>query len=87
MLSSTIIKDTKVSKEADLYNLSCCFLKNDTKLLAKPINDLCNLSINSGKIHDSCKTAKPKPIHKKGSLHITTGLSLHTTTCLYLSYC
>ena len=79
-------KTLKYLKKLILYNLSCCFLKNDTKLLAKPITDLCNLSINSGKIHDSCKIAKPKPIHRKGSLHITTALSLNTTTCLYLSY-
>ena len=37
-------------------------------LLAKPISDLCNLSINSEKFPDLCKVANLKPLHKKGSL-------------------
>ena len=38
------------------------------KVLAKPITDICNLSITSGRFPDSCKLAKLKPICKKGSL-------------------
>ena len=37
-------------------------------MLAKPIIDLCNLSITSGKSDDSCKISKLKPIYKKDSL-------------------
>ena len=49
-------------------NLSGHFLKDGVKILAKPITDICNLSITSGKFPDSCKLAKLKPIYKKGSL-------------------
>ena len=64
----TISKNTKVSKAAGLDNLSGRFLKDGAKVLAKPITDLINLSITSGKFPDSCKIAKLKPIHKKCSL-------------------
>ena len=49
-------------------NLSGHFLKDGVKILAKPITDICNLSITSGKFPDSCRLAKLKPIYKKGSL-------------------
>ena len=45
----TILKSTQVSKAAGLDGLSGRFLKNGAKFLAKPISDLCNLSINSEK--------------------------------------
>ena len=64
----TISKNNKVSKTASLGNLSGRFLKDGGKVLAKPITELCNLSITSGKFPDSCKIAKLKPIYKKGSL-------------------
>ena len=63
----TILKSTQVSKAAGLDSLSGRFLK-DGKFLAKPISDLCNLSINSKKFPGSCKVAKLWPLHKKGSL-------------------
>ena len=44
----TILKNTKISKAAGLNNLSGRFLKDGTKVLAKPITELCNLSITSG---------------------------------------
>ena len=50
------------------------FLKGGAKVLAKPVNDLCNLSINSEKFPDLCKVAKRKPLYKKGYL---------TQTCNY----
>ena len=43
----TILKATQVSKAAGLDNLSGRFLKNGAKFLAKPISDLCNLSIDT----------------------------------------
>ena len=43
----TILKSTQVSKAAGLDGLSWHFLKEGAKFLAKPISDLCNLSINS----------------------------------------
>ena len=64
----TILKNTKISKAAGLENLSGNFLKEGAKVLAKPITDLYNLSIISGKFPDSCKLAMLKSIYKKGSL-------------------
>ena len=64
----SIFKNTKVSKAAGLDNLSGRFLKDSAKVLAKPITDICNVSVTSEKFHDSCKLAKLKPIYKKGSL-------------------
>ena len=49
-------------------NFSGRFLKDSAKVLAKPITELCNLSITSGKFPDSCKIGKLKPIYKKESL-------------------
>ena len=68
----TISKNTKVSKAAGLDNLSGRFLKDGAKVLAKPITDLFNLSITSGKFPDSCKLAKLKARYKKGSLTETS---------------
>ena len=54
----TIFKNTKVSKAAGLDNLFGRFLKDGAKALAKPVTELYNLSITSGKFPDSCKIAK-----------------------------
>ena len=64
----TILKSTQVSKAAVLHCLSGHFPKDGAKFLAKPISDLCNLSINSDKFPDLCKVGKLKPLYKKGSL-------------------
>ena len=64
----TILKSTQVSKAAVLDSLSGHFPKDGAKFLAKPISDLCNLSINSDKFPDLCKVGKLKPLYKKGSL-------------------
>ena len=64
----TILKSTQVSKAAGLDGLSGRFLKDGAKFLAKPISDLCNLSINSEKFPVSCRVAKLRPLYKKGSL-------------------
>ena len=61
----TILKNTKVSKADGLDNLSGRFLKDSAKVLAKPITDICNLSVTSGKFPDSCKSVKLKPILKR----------------------
>ena len=61
----TILKATQISKAAGLDNLSGRILKDGAKFLAKPICDLCNLSINSGKFPDLGKVAKLKPLYKK----------------------
>ena len=62
----TILKNIKVSKATDLDSLSGRFLKGGAKVLAKPITELCNLSIYQ--FPDYCKISKVKPICKKGFL-------------------
>ena len=64
----TILKNTKVSKAAGWIISQVVFKKDGEEVLVKPITELCNLSITSGKFPDSCKIAKLKPIYKKGSL-------------------
>ena len=64
----TILKLTQVSKATGLEILSGHFLKDEAKFFAKPISDLCNLSINSKKFPGICNVAKLKPLYKKGSL-------------------
>ena len=64
----TILKATQVSKAAGLDSLYRRFLKDGAKFLAKPISDLCNLSINSEKFPDLGKAAKLRPLYKKGSI-------------------
>ena len=76
----TILKSAQVSKAAGLDSLSGCFLKYWAKLLAEPICDSWNLSINSEKLPDSCKVAKLR------LLYITDSLAHLVTTDLYLCY-
>ena len=78
----TIFKNTEVYKAAGLDNLSGRFLKDGAKVLAKPITDLINLSITSGKFPDSCKIAKLKPIYKK--VFLTEASNYRSTSLLLL---
>ena len=64
----TISKATQVSKAAGLDNLSGRFLKDGTKFLSKPGSNLCNLSITSEELPDSCEVAKLKPAKPNSSL-------------------
>ena len=43
------------------------FLKDGARILAKPISELCNLSMTLESVPDACKIAKVKPLFKKGS--------------------
>ena len=65
---NSILTISQVSKAAGLDGLSGRFLKDGAKFLGKPINDLCNLSINSEKFPDSCQVVKLRPLYQKGSL-------------------
>ena len=42
-------------------------MKDGSRVLSKPIIELCNLSIKLGSFPDSCKIAKLKSLFKKGS--------------------
>ena len=63
----SILKDLNPSKGAGIDNLSGKFLKDGAHVLARPISQLCNLSIKLNSITRSCKIAKVKPLFKKGS--------------------
>ena len=62
-----ILKDLNPSKAAGIDNLSGKFLKDGADILARPISQLCNLSIKLDSFPRSCKIAKVKPLFKKGS--------------------
>ena len=55
------------NKAAGIDGLSGLFIKDGSKILAKPITSLMNLSISLSSVPDSCKIAKLKPLFKKGS--------------------
>ena len=63
----SILKGLNPSKAAGIDNLSGKFLKDGAHVLARPISQLCNLSIKLNSITRSCKIAKVKPLFKKGS--------------------
>ena len=50
-----------------MTKISGKFLKNGAQILAKPISELCNLSMTLGSFPDACKIVKVKPLFKKGS--------------------
>ena len=54
-------------KQQDLTKFQENFLKDGARILAKPISELCNLSMALGSFPDACKIAKVKPLFKKGS--------------------
>ena len=56
-----ILENTNVSKAADLDNLSGRFLKDGGEVLGKPITDLSNLSITSGKFPENFQYMKRVP--------------------------
>ena len=61
-----IIQNIGISKAAGIDNLSGKFLKDGAEILAKPLSEICNLSITSRTFPNACKVAKLKPIFKKG---------------------
>ena len=62
-----ILKGLNPSKAAGIDNLSGKFLKDGADILARPISQLCNLSIKLNSFPRSCKIAKVKPLFKKGT--------------------
>ena len=61
------MKGLNPSKAAGIDNLSGKFLKDGAHILARPISQLCNLSIKLDSFPRSCKIAKVKPLFKKDS--------------------
>ena len=64
---SSVLKGLNPSKAAGIDNLSGEFLKDGAHDLARPISQLCNLSIKIKSFPRSCQIAKVKPLFKKGS--------------------
>ena len=62
-----LLQDLDENKAVDLDNLSGKFLKDGATVLAKPISQICNLSIKYSIFPSDCKIAKLKPLFKKGS--------------------
>ena len=62
-----LLQNIDISKAAGVDNLPGRFLKDVAVILAKPLTEICNLSIKSKIFPDPCKIAKLKPIFKKGS--------------------
>ena len=61
-----ILRGTNVCKAAGIDDLLGRFLKDGSRVLSKPISELCNLSIKLGSFPDSCKIAKVNLYSKKG---------------------
>ena len=56
-----------IDKAAGIDDLSEKILKDGANILAKPISELCNLSIKFSLFPTDCQIAKLKPLFKKGS--------------------
>ena len=61
------MKNVEVTKAAGIDQITGKFLKDWVRILAKPISELCNLSMTFGSFPDACKIAKVKPLFKKSS--------------------
>ena len=61
-----ILRDIDTSKAVGIDRLQGRFLKDGANVLAKPVTDICNLSIPLNKFPSAFKSAKVKPIFKKG---------------------
>ena len=60
------MKNAEVTKAAGIDQISGKCLKDGARVLAKPISELCNLSMALGSFPSACKIAKVKPLFKKG---------------------
>ena len=61
-----ILREINTSKAAGIDRLPGRFLNDGANVLAKPVTDICNLSISLNKFPSAFKLAKVKPIFKKG---------------------
>ena len=62
-----LLKNMDTDKAPGLDKLSARFLKDGADVLAKPITQICNLSIKFSISPIKCQIAKLKPLFKKGS--------------------
>ena len=61
-----VLRDIDTSKSAGIGRVPERFLKDGANVLAKPVADICNLSISLNKFPSTFKLAKVKPFFKKG---------------------
>ena len=61
-----VLRDIDTSKSAGIGRVPERFLKDGANVLAKPVADICNLSISLNKFPSAFKLAKVKPIFRKG---------------------
>ena len=61
-----ILWDIDTTKTAGIDSLPGRFPKDGADVLAKPVSDICNLSVSLNKLQSAFKLAKVKPIFKKG---------------------
>ena len=59
------MENIEISKAAVKEKLPKRFLKDVAKIVAKPISEICNLSIPHGTFPNACKVSKLKAIIKK----------------------
>ena len=57
-----LLKGLNPSKAAGIDNFLGKFLKDDNDILARPISQLCNLSVKFNLFPRSCKISKVKPL-------------------------
>ena len=62
-----LLNNINPSKAAGIDNIAGKFLKDGASVLAKPLTQICNLSISLSIFPKQCKHAKLKPLFKKGS--------------------
>ena len=60
-----IMQNIDILKATGIEDLSGKFLKVGAEIQAKPLSEICNLSIASRTFPNACKVAKLKPIFKK----------------------
>ena len=59
---SDFLKELKTNKATGIDNLSGCFLKDGSKVLATPIAQICYISIKLSTVPDEYKNAKLKSL-------------------------
>ena len=79
-----LLQDLDENKVASLDNLSSKFLKNGATVLAKPILQICNLSIKYSIFPSDCKILKLKPLFTKRSEKSPQKISYNILTSLCL---
>ena len=58
----TLLNDVDLTKASGIDNIGGHFIKDGAKVLARPICQLCNLSISLSTFPSSCKIAKVIPL-------------------------